>query len=279
MKSTSSSSPHREADLSAETIGRGVGWSRRRLMSRWGWLSAAALVLLPTSRPWAQMQKFIEDWTGTGTPKRLVIVFADVSGSIPPEDWAIYAETYKNRVTSLKGGDRLILAKIAEDSLGSFAPAIDRTLADTGKLKHDRTDHEKAQVEINDAFEKLRSAPPAKATLILDALTLAQQLIEQDQQRRPQIIILSDMLEYSHIANFEKVSVNAKESDRLIERQKKQGLLPNLHGANVFVAGAKAPKSDKFAEVQAFWLRYFKEAGAVCAPGMYGRPALSFTAR
>lgn len=276
MKSTSSSLPRREADLPSETIGRAVGWSRRRLMSRLAWLSAAALVLLPASRPWAQMQKFIEDWTGTGTPKRLVIVFADVSGSIPAEDWAIYAETYKNRLTSLNGGDRLILAKIAEDSLNKFSPVIDRSLADTGRLRPDRTDHEQAQIELNGAFEKLRSGPPAKATLILDALTLAQQLIEQDPKRRPQIIILSDMLEYSHIANFEKSSVGAKEADRLIERQKKQGLLPNLHGSEVFVAGAKAPKSDKFAEVQAFWLRYFKEAGAVCEAGMYGRPALSF---
>lgn len=276
MKSKSSSLPRREADPAVDLQERQFGLSRRAVVVRLAWFSAAALVLLPVSRAGAQLQKLYEDLTGTAAAKRLVIVFADVSGSIPAEDWAIYAETYKNRLTSLKGGDRLILAKIAEDSLGSFAPAIDRTLTDTGRLRPDRTDHEKAQVELNDAFEKLRSAPPAKATLILDALTLAQQLIEQDQTRRPQIIILSDMLEYSHIANFEKSSVGAKEADRLIERQKKQGLLPNLHGAEVFVAGAKAPKSEKFAEVQAFWLRYFKEAGAVCEAGMYGRPALSF---
>jgi len=53
-------------------------------------------------------------------------------------------------------------------------------------------------------------------------------------------------------------------------------LLPDLHGVQVFVAGASAGTSDRYVEVQDFWLKYLHTAGAQISAKTYGRVALAF---
>lgn len=252
----------------------------RRLwqLDAWQGVVLSVLVLaLSASAAHAQLQQLWRDMTGEkGEPTQLYIVFADVSGSVPEEDWQIYERTFSNLLSALAAGDRVILAKISDVSLTGFAPVADRALSATGRLKTDTMDHERAVGELRTAFQSLRQGAPANRTLVLDALTLSQQLIEQNPEREPVIVILSDMLEYSHIANFETGSVGEKEATALIERQKQHGVLPDLHNAKIYVAGAKAKTSDRFATVQSFWLRYFEQANAKSGSGTYGRAAVSF---
>ena len=54
------------------------------------------------------------------------------------------------------------------------------------------------------------------------------------------------------------------------------GLLPDLHGVHVFVAGASAATSERYVEVQDFWLKYLQAAGGEISAKTYGRVALTF---
>ena len=54
------------------------------------------------------------------------------------------------------------------------------------------------------------------------------------------------------------------------------GLLPDLRGVHVFVAGASATTSERYVEVQDFWLKYLQAAGGEISARTYGRVAFTF---
>jgi len=80
------------------------------------------------------------------------------------------------------------------------------------------------------------------------------------------------MIEESQAANFQKTPP----SDALIAQRRANGLLPDLHGVQVFVAGASAGTSERYVEVQGFWVKYLQSAGAQISAKTYGRVALAF---
>ena len=114
-------------------------------------------------------------------------------------------------------------------------------------------------------------------TRILDSLIVAQSLFDGDRERKVRwLVVLSDMLEDSERARFEKQELSDSFVRKLIDRQKTSGALPKLPGVQVFVAGASARTSGKFLEVQRFWTQYLKEAGTAIEPGRYVRQGLVF---
>lgn len=225
---------------------------------------------------------------------RLIMVFVDISGSVAKDDWTIYESTYFSLVGPAEGrvgdktalkpgpqggpGDKLILGTITAATLTEFSPVAEGELRDTGQLRIDRDTNEATLKALHAAFAKVRAMKPARRTLILDALTLSQQLIERDKDRKPVIVLLSDMLEDSAIAgfDFEKKAPTALDTEAIVKRQRARGLLPDLHGAQVYVVGAKAANSAHAEAVKAFWVRYLQEASAVIEPGMYGRSVINF---
>ena len=84
--------------------------------------------------------------------------------------------------------------------------------------------------------------------------------------------MLSDMIEESKAANFQKTPP----AEALIEQRRAKGLLPDLRGVQVFVAGASAATSERYVEVQDFWLKYLQAAGGAISTKTYGRVALTF---
>jgi hypothetical protein len=112
----------------------------------------------------------------------------------------------------------------------------------------------------------------SKATAILDSLNAGSQILTRDARPQKHLVILSDMIEESKTANF----VKAPPAEALIAQRRAKGLLPDLHGVQVFVAGASAATSERYVEVQDFWLKYLQAAGAEIGAKTYGRVALSF---
>jgi hypothetical protein len=121
-------------------------------------------------------------------PPRLVMVFADISSSIAPEDWRVYERRFLSLVGSAEAdkrnkpalqpgakgqaGDRLILATISEATLVGFVAVTEGELRDTGHLFPDREANEKVLKKLSDKFLALRQAKPAQRSHILDALTV-----------------------------------------------------------------------------------------------------------
>lgn len=229
-------------------------------------------------------------------PPRLVLVFVDISGSIKQDDLDIYQRTYYSIVGPAEGrvgdqtalrpgaqdgiGDKLVLGTISEATLTRFSPIVVGELRDTGRMIADKRRNEDTLRQLHAAFGKVKDAPRARRTLILDALTLAQGEITRDKARKPVIVLLSDMLEDSENAgfDFEKKAPTGADAEAIIKRQRERRLLPDLQSAQIFVAGASASTSTHMQAVKEFWLRYFKAANATVEPGMYDRSPIDFAA-
>ena len=215
---------------------------------------------------------------------RLIIIFVDVSGSIPEEDWDLYRRNYQGMLSTLQPGDRVVLGKIFAETLTSFTPVINEEIPNRGSTRARRIITERAKEKLLEAFNSIKPDPKtrdpkANKTRVLDALNEAEQLIKADRTRKSQwLLILSDMLEDSDETRFEKEKLTPAKIKNIIKIRKARGSFPDLQGVRIFVAGARAKTSTKIFEGRRFWEEYFKEAGAAIEPGHYVRDGLRFEA-
>ena len=84
------------------------------------------------------------------------------------------------------------------------------------------------------------------------------------------------MIEDSSDYDFSKERLSEKRISQIIEVEKSKNRLPDLKSVKVYVAGARAPKSEQFSNIRNFWMRYFKECGAICPKENYGSALLTF---
>lgn len=209
-----------------------------------------------------------------GAPKtKLVLDLVDLSLSPSSDDWSLYAAVYREAVQRLRPGDKMVVGTIGDVPLSRFAPVSVRSLPRTGVQLNDVEAADKVRNELHADFEALKYRPRTQRTLLLDTLLGAQQVIEGDGERGapPWVVLCSDMLEDSPWARFDRMRLDPPTIHALIARLKARRLIPDLQGAQVMVAGAGGQDAAKYQEVRDFWMAYFKEARAVCGPGMYGR--------
>lgn len=96
-------------------------------------------------------------------------------------------------------------------------------------------------------------------------------------ERRPgTLILLSDMLEDSEAYNFEKQRFTDAFELQAIADAARDGRLPDLAGAKVYVAGASAQSAGRACDVQKFWLAYIKAANGRLSPENYGPALMNF---
>lgn len=210
-----------------------------------------------------------------GEPSKLAIVFVDVSGSIREEDWNIYQQSFQNLLQALGPGDRIVVATISDRSLTGFNPFEDVEFEHSGILLQDEEAAEEVRRKLRGRFEELRSGPAAQWTKIMDATVAAGRVFGSDPDRSTRwLLLLSDMVEDSPELRFGRTEIDRARIDRIIADREEAGLLPDLSGTQVFVAGATAATAEKLAEIQRFWEAYFAELGASVED--YQRSAVRF---
>jgi hypothetical protein len=208
---------------------------------------------------------------------RLGIVLVDLSASTTPVDWQIYEDTFRDFTASFTTGDRVVVGAINDRTLTQFAPIADLKFPDTQVTLTDAESADSVRKELSLTFSKLAALPRANSTCVLSGLTLAQQEFDADHDRTArELLILSDMLEDCAGSRFDREKVDSAYADALVDQVAAKGQLPRLNGVHVSVAGASAPTEKKMLAVQAFWMRFFQRAGAVCEHGMYVRSGLQF---
>ena len=84
------------------------------------------------------------------------------------------------------------------------------------------------------------------------------------------------MVEESDLADFAHTHPDDAFIRKEISRQQKAGIMPDLRGVNIFVAGAQAPTLHRAAAIERFWKQYFEATGAVMDPGGYSRALPKF---
>ena len=238
------------------------------------WLVAFLLAVCCAVQPArAQLDQFM-----SGRAAKVVLVYVDLSQSIKGADIdRIYTPTLRTVMESLQPGDRLVLAEISEQTLGNFAPAVDVAFPTTGRSMDDADALDAGKKKLRDQWRKLISTRgKAKATVIIDSMGAGAQIFARDPREQKWLLILSDMVEESKLANFAKSPPDAAATDALLRERRSKSLMPDLRGVQVFVAGAAAPTGEQYAAIQDFWLKYFKAAGAQVSEKTYGRVALSF---
>jgi len=194
-------------------------------------------------------------------------------------------------LSSLKEGDRFVVGAITEESSRDFVKYIDQVLppplpAETiwdNQLDYKRKSaNQKQTIEqlIAELRQKVDSllAEPSNATrsAIFETLTIADQIFASE-KRKKVLVLLSDMLEESQQANFARAVIDDAFIDQQIQAQRKAGILPNLRGAHIYVAGARARTPEHAAAVQHFWEHYFEATGASLDRGHYSRVLFVFT--
>jgi hypothetical protein len=73
---------------------------------------------------------------------------------------------------------------------------------------------------------------------------------------------MSDMIKDYLPSRFQKVAWTPNATGKMLDGLEKDGMIPNLSGVCVNVAGASADSSARVEQIAAFWQAYFKRAGA-----------------
>lgn len=223
------------------------------------------------------------------TTGKLVVVLLDRSGSVK-NDRGIYERALTTIVSSVNDGDRFVMGSITSASGTDFGASVDYTLPppmaeqswldEPIKYKREFEARQKELAGIRESLAKdvtafLDEERDAARTAIFESLRVVEPLFHAE-RRRKVLVILSDMLEDSGVANFDRGRLPPEIVQSVIDDQRSKGTLPELTGVNVYVAGAVASPPERSAAVQRFWIEYFEAAGATIDKGKYARILVSF---
>lgn len=216
---------------------------------------------------------------GQEPPPKFVYVLVDFSKSTLPKSGTPdpYRRTLDRVVKSVRAGDRILIAKITDNSMTQFKLIHEVTFPTfnmfiDAKLKYDRTmkgmraDLDRA---LGTAFEDRRKQGSARTDLMSSLILAGQYFSKTPQAGRKVLFILSDMLEDSAAYNFERMRLSPVDAHRIIENEKVAERLPALGGVEVYVSGASANSTQRMLDVKRFWFAYFRAAGAHVEEGHY----------
>ena len=209
---------------------------------------------------------------------KFVVVFVDVSASVKatsPDDAA-----WELITRSLRPGDNIVLGVISDSTLTTFQPSCNTEIPyypwyEKADLIRKKELKRLFAEKITGAMKKAHEAPRSRNTEIMSALVVAGKVFGMDKRRRV-LVILSDMLEDSPGHDFEEDELAPAATQHLIDARRKQGFIPDLQGAKVYVAGASAKSAKKTLEVQRFWFSYLAACNAQVTDARYGPALLRF---
>jgi len=226
---------------------------------------------------------------GTGcrdsAQNKCIFVLFDISGSTLKMREQFYQD-FQEILEKTKGGDRIIVDCITENPLAQSKFQIKEKIPVYGLLKHYKQTPEKEVKEIKGTisttakkviFER-RKIPKTK---ILDAIQLARRVFNTYPEPQKILVLFSDMIEESERYNFISLNLTKQKNTQIIEKERTNERIPDLHNVKVYVIGATAVHeggmlTEKIESIREFWLLYFKECGADLTPERYGSCLLEF---
>lgn len=214
---------------------------------------------------------------------KTVVVLFDLSGSTG-RDRPVYEEATKHVLAILGPGDRFVMGPITSRSGDDFASSVDVSLPpppmtsiwDMPSQKRRAEKEFEANLatrrnELDASVKRfLGQKANAEQTAIFESVRTIAPLF-QDLRRQRLLIVLSDMIEDSAMANFGVMRLSPEAVERQLKDLHTKQLIPVLKGVEIYVAGATASPPERASNIERFWRRYFEDAGANMAPGAYGR--------
>ena len=207
----------------------------------------------------------ILDWFGGAQP-RTTVVLVDASGSIKPADREIYLQSLQAVGATLAAGDRILVARVGDQSRSDFRAASDITVKHTGIRLDEEEALEKARADLSQRAAALIAPENAKSTRIMETIAAAAETFGSFPRKNGYLLLLTDGVEESATANFARSAPNGAVIASVLQKAKKAGLVPDLQGVNVSLVGAGG---SHYAGIEQFWRAYFAETGATIKS--YGR--------
>lgn len=205
------------------------------------------------------------------------VVFVDLSQSIRQEDQALFKEALTEEIIPTMGpGDRLLIAPITDRTLTGFRPLVDVTLPPMPAFngwKDNLLQHKKRVKAVEAQVPKLKEETAKRVAVIvsshrssaetdiLSSLLLTEKLFHNVADRKV-LVLMSDMIEDYAPYRFQKVSWTPDATQGLLDDLERQGMMPDLSGVCVYVAGASASTPQQAEQIAAFWRSYFARAKA-----------------
>ena len=221
-----------------------------------------------------------------------VYVLFDISGST---NSAQVRESYLRDLDAIQGdlvshGGVLRGDVIGSEALNTSTVPINVTFEPYDTFHKLQTTDERHNKQIRDVTEALQKqvkstlddAAPSSATAIMASLDFAAKILNGDQLRnakRKALIVFSDMIEESPQYNFTRENLTDSRIRAIVSAERAAGRLPDLHGVEVWKAGASAEhlSDERSRQLQEFWIEYFKASGAELKADHYGSTLLNFS--
>lgn len=211
------------------------------------------------------------------TTKTLLMIF-DVSDSTTAAERDQYLAWAKDVLTPKSGarlgpGGALVALHITDHPMSDpkvfrleltpFDPSRENLLVATGRATRQLEGAaQKLEAYVNEPRE------PVRLSKIRDAILTASSLLKALRRDRNILIVFSDMIEESEGLNFARGTLSVSRAREMVDADRRSGRLPDLTGTRVWVSGAGAGSyartlsSAQLLGIRAFWLEYFKAAGA-----------------
>lgn len=239
-------------------------------------MALCTMLLIASSQCAAGLGSMIDKLTGTGI-STLHIQLIDTTQSITDVDKVLYRTTALNELSSVKAGDRIVIARISDASLGSFVVAADVTLPKSGRHFDDLAAGRKVKEQAVAAVNMiLTSKSDGSKTRILDVFTALAPLIAEARAKQVtvRIVALTDAVEESSDFNMARQLITDSVVQREIRVRQKQGLLPDLSKVDVYFVGGSGPTPAASKAIESFWRNYISAGKGTVV--FYGRTMPEF---
>lgn len=211
-------------------------------------------------------------------PGKLIVVFVDLSASV--RDVRPYREDWQRILRGLQPGDRVIVGVITDKTYTEFRPIVDQEIPRFNWFKDNSLTYQARvdaiRTQLSGGIDPLFSTKRTSRTAILDSFDLAAKIFHSD-SRQPILVILSDMLEDSEVAGFERHPASVRLARQLVGQRKAHHSLPDLGGAEVYVAGASASTSSAAHEIERFWVEYIGDVHGHLSSDHYASALIGFS--
>ena len=201
-----------------------------------------------------------------------------------------YAHNLRMVLSKLKPGDRLIVGYINSNSQAVLTLPVNIELPtytdnwfdnpEIGKREKRKTLQEIADtlrfvdLSVDSTITVGRNG--ADRTDIIGSLRLTQRLFENYPDDKKILVINSDMIEDDAGYRFDRNDLSNAKISGIIKELGHHGLIADLTGVKIYVAGATARTIKRYDGITNFWLQYFKNAGAECSDRTYGAALVRF---
>ena len=227
--------------------------------------------------------------TAVPTEKNIVVLL-DKTASVKDQK-GVFSSAVKKIIGSLGPGDRFRLAEITGSSAADFDFVLKTRIPKNPPYNVLETNEAEYRDTVNKLDKKrklirqklleqtkseLAKRPSAMQTDLFGAIYTAS-LYLSDKKGKKILVVLSDMIEENDHWRFNKVKWTQTLEQKILSREEKLGLVPNMHGIEVYVVGARGNSLEVMQNIRHFWEAYFKKAGATFTEDHYAHTLLDWS--